>query len=489
MTDGNVHKQAKRGIKLLLGRQAILQILTFAGGVFLARKLGPSVFGLYAIATFLVTAFGLFGDFGLAPSFIQRKKEITERDLQVGFTLQQLIAAVLVAVILVSAPWLAHFYPKAPPETVWLVRALAFSLFLTSWRTMSVLQLERQLRYDRLAWIEVVETLIFQGLAVGLAAAGFGVWSFVWATLARGVIGTAIVYATAPWKVRFAFDVDTAREILRFGIPFQLGAIAHNIGGWITPTLVGGMIGPHAVGYLSWASSNGKKPLLLVDNVMRVSFPHFSRIQDDRDEVERLMSRYLTYLLLMSGLWFSLLLVAGPSVVRLVYTSKWLPAVPALVLNAFVLSLDVVVWVVSVSMNACGLVRLAADRAVIRTVAHIVLSIPLVLWLGFNGVPIAYLAMMILTFRWTFRGLGDGAMGRIMRPVLWLLIPAACASAIGMASLQLHVPLIARCFLSTVTVGVAYAIVTFLASPPWLKQSITSRLGSLPLTRWAMARA
>ena len=127
----DVHTRAKQGIKLLLGRQVAVQILTFAGGVVLARILGPAQFGLYIISLFLVNTFALLGDFGLASSFLQRKNDLTDRDLQVGFTLQQILTSVIVLALLISAPWLVHLYPKAPPETVWLVRVLAFNLYLT----------------------------------------------------------------------------------------------------------------------------------------------------------------------------------------------------------------------------------------------------------------------------------------------------------------------------------------------------------------------
>src|SRR5207248_493176 len=102
--------------------------------------------------------------------------------------------------------------------------------------------------------------------------------------------------------------------------------------------------------------SLGKKPLMLVDNVMRVSFPHFSRIQHDRSEVERTLVKYLTYLLFASGLWFSLLLVAGPSLIRLIYTPKWAPAVPALILFSAGVCFEVVGWVAGLSLNGLGAV-------------------------------------------------------------------------------------------------------------------------------------
>lgn len=213
----DIQARARQGIKLLIGRQVLLQSLMFGGGIVLARVLEPSEFGLYAITNFLVGFFLLLGDLGLAPSFIQRKNELTDQDLSVGFTLQQIVTTVAVVILWFLAPWMVSLYPKAPPETVWLVRAMAFSLYLTSWRAMSALQLERHLRYERFIWVEVLENFSFQITAVVLALTGYGVWSFIWAVLVRGVLGTGLIYSIAPWPVRFGFN----RKIAGGNSPFR----------------------------------------------------------------------------------------------------------------------------------------------------------------------------------------------------------------------------------------------------------------------------
>lgn len=475
----DIHARAKQGLKLLMGRQVLLQILTFGGGIVLARVLGPAQFGLYAISTFLVSAFALFGDFGLAPSFIQRKEELTELDLRVGFTLQQIITTVIVALLFVAAPWLAHLYPKAPLETVWLVRTLAFSLYLTSWRSMSALQLERHMRYDRLAWIEVVETLSYQGLAVGLAVAGYGVWSFVWATMVRGVLGTLLVYLASPWPVRFGFSRVVVADILRFGVPFQFQNFVHAMGTWTTPTLVGSVIGPQAVGFLMWASSNGKKPLVLVDNMMRVAFPHLSRIQEDRAEVERIVIRYLTCLLLPSGLWFVIILIAGPLLVKLIYTDKWMPAVPALVLSAFALLPDIFGWVFGVMLNSMGRVSHVTRVCMVRSIANIALTVLLVFAIGFNGVPVAYLITISVTNIWLIAGVGRDTSHHILSEVKWVVIPIAVSAVIGEATMYIpYFPLL-RTLVGILTCMMMFTLVTWLAGPPWIRMGLAARLARL----------
>ncbi len=455
----SVNAAAARGIKVLLGRQALLQVLTFGAGVVLARTLEPAQFGLYFIASFFVSIFAFFGDFGLAPSLIQRRDELTDRELRVAFTVQQIVTSVVVAALFLASPWVARLYPKAPHETVWLIRVLAFSLYLDSWRSLSVLQLERSLRYRRVAAIEIVEALVYQSLAVGLALAGLGVWSFVIAALARGVLGTGVAFALAPWRVGFCVDRGIARGLLRFGIPFQFASLAQQAGSWLTPVFVGALIGPQAVGLLTWASSNARKPLMVVENVMRVAFPHFSRLQDDPAEVRRVLARYLRLLLLASSGWFALIVVAAPGLVPTVYGDKWRPAVPALVVFAGALSFDTIAWVLGIALAGQGSVGALARVNLVRTLVNVGLGAALVLVIGRNGVPIATLVSGVAVLPLFVRALGGA--GRLLGPLAPLVVPFAASLVVGMLSLSLPLPRPAAAALAgvlCVTVFLAVAV-------------------------------
>lgn len=462
--------RARQGIKLLLGRQVAIQILTFAGGVVLARSLMPAEFGLFGIATFLVGALAMVGDFGLAPSLIQRSENLAERDLQVAFTVQQVLLTAVVVVLWLTAPNLVGFYPEAPPETVWLIRALAFGLYLSSWRSMSALQLERRLEYKGLALIEVVESLSYQVVAVGMAVLGFGVWSLVAAVLTRGVLGTAMIYHAAPWKVRFAFDRRLALEIVRYGVPFQAQGIVHKLQSWVTPTVVAGLIGPQAVGFLMWASPNGKKPLLLLDSAARVAFPHIARQQGDRQEIERTLIQYLNVLLIPCALWASLIAVAGHEVVEIIYTDRWTPAVGALTVYAFMSIPIAMEWMTVTALNGTGQVSRTTLVVAIRSVLTVVLGTALVTQVGFVGVPIAEVIVLLMMLIPLAKGLGTGAGFRLVKAQAWIFVPFVASISVGYTLSQLPIEGGLRVLLLLAASGAVFSLVTWVAAPVWFRQ-------------------
>jgi PST family polysaccharide transporter len=460
----------------MLIRQVGLQIVTFAGGVLLARTLAPAQFGLFGIVNVLVGIVALFGDVGLAPALIQRKTELSERDLQVGFTLQQIATTVVVVLLWFAAPLITSHYPKAPEGMTWLIRALASSLYLTSWRAMSALQLERRLTYNALAWIEVIEALSYQITAVGLALLGAGTWSLVWAVLLRGVLGTGLVFAAAPWRIRLGYDGSIARQMLRYGIPYQLQNVVVHAGDWMIPVLVGGALGPQAVGFVIWASSNGKKPLVLVDNVMRVAFTHFSRIQDDRAEIERIVVRYLTYLLLPAGLWCALLCTAGHALVGWVYAARWLPGVDALCVYAVAVCFEVAAWVVGVSLNGLGIVGHTGRVILARTVISMLVSVPLVFAFGFVGVPLGYLVAFAVTTPAMCLGLGSGAARRLWAAIRWILAPLLAAALAGALLARIPFSYGGLALSVSTLVILVYAVVTWLSAPDWLVAKLRRQL-------------
>lgn len=472
---------ARSSIKLMMGRQALVLLLAFGCGIVLARTLTPAEFGLFAIVTFVVGASELLASFGVAPALIQRRDDLTEGDLRVAFTLQQVTTSVVFLVIFVVAPWVTDLFDGSS-DVVWLVRAVAFSLYLASWRSMSTLQLERHLRYSPLAKIEVIESIAYYGVAVGLAVAGYGVWSLAWAVLARGVIGTAITYAIAPWPIAFALDRGVVRRIVGFGAPFQAQSVIKLATDWVAPVLVGRFSGTQAVGWLTWAQSNAQKPLQLVESVMRVSFPHFSRLQENRAEVQRLLDRYLTFLLVPAGLWFTTILIAGPLLVPLIYTEKWSPAVPSLILFSAAMIGDVVAWVLAVSVISVGLVGRVLRVSALHAILFLVTAFVFMPLVGFVGVAVAYLIARIATVPFLAFLLGSGILSQVLATLGRLCIPIGGAAALGGCLLLVPVEGIVQASMVTVSTVIVYVLVAWLAFVPstrgWARKTTV---------RWAKA--
>jgi O-antigen/teichoic acid export membrane protein len=308
---------------------------------------------------------------------------------------------------------------------------MSFLLYLPVLRSASTVQLERGLHYRPIAWSEGIGISLYQIIAVICALKGLGVWSFVFATMVSGLVSLIIVYRSAPWSVGLCFDWAEIRRVSRQGISFQSAALLDVISQWAIPAIAGILAGPAAVGYLGLALANAKRPLLLAESVMRVSFPHFSRLQEEIDKLHEAINDYLVGLLWVMFAWAGLLWTSSSPLVTLIYSAKWLPAVPALVIFAVALPMDIIIWTVGLSYRAMNRNWSAVKIFGARTTVNLALSALLVQRIGFLGIPLAYVAANTLCAILLLHNFAPGFFGRMIRSAGWLVPSAVSACLCG----------------------------------------------------------
>src|SRR6266571_584414 len=248
-----IKRRSFGGIGSLLMRQVLTKLIFLVANIALARLLVPQIFGVYAIVSFIVQFFSIFGEVGLGAALIQKKDRLDQCELSSIFWFQQAVAWSMALILIIAAPLLVTFYPSLPLAGVWLVRAMAVSLVVSSLKSVPVLQMERNLDFGRIAWIDIAESISFHAVAVGMAYAGFGVWSFVIAAICRSIASVAVVFSCSRWRPGFEFDFVAVRQLLRFGIPYQGNNVLAFVKDAVTPIFVGIYAGAIAVGYINWA--------------------------------------------------------------------------------------------------------------------------------------------------------------------------------------------------------------------------------------------
>jgi O-antigen/teichoic acid export membrane protein len=390
-------RKVRTSILALQGRQAAILAVNIGVGIILARKLGPEIFGIYAIATFCLSLITMTTDFGLAGSLVQRKGVFGEHEISVAFTLQSAIALVAASLLWLLAPLSLLVYRTAPHELVWVIRSLSLSVLLSPIGTTARLQLEREIQFHKIATIDISAMLVGNAVLLSMVFSGMGVWSFVAGNVANALTTSIGSWLMIRYRPRFVLDRKLVRELLSFGMFFQFGNITNEAAGWIIPLISGASLGPAAVGLLTWASSNGRRPLMVVDNVMRVAFPHFSRLQEHPEELASQVGLYFRRLLLLCYAWAFLAILLGAPMTHIVYTDKWMPGVVALQLFAIGLSMDVVNWVGGMTLTALGGVKETAKWTLVKSLLAISGAFAGVHVMGIVGIPIASIAASLIS--------------------------------------------------------------------------------------------
>lgn len=370
LDQGTLRRRARLGVIALGARTVVQQLLTLGGNIYLARILGPGEFGTFWIVQFALSFFVLFGDAGFGAALIQKKGAATQEELSSVFWAQTLLGLVVVTVVAAFAPVVVRLWPGLPQDGVWMLRALSFGLLLTTARVVPAILLERELLFGRLAFVDLVLTASFYGVAVLLASRGHGSQSLIAAVLAQGVAGTIAAYALRPWRPSARFSPSTLRPILRFGLTFQAKHVVGFFNAAVMPLYAGSALGPYVLGIVTWSQNTAFIPLRVVEILARVNFPLLSRLQHDRrafaDTVERTVQVCATVTLFFVALFLGL----GPAIVGVVYGDKWLPALPTLYVFAVAISIGFVVPVMSGVFDALGMPHVMMRLGVFWTVLN-----------------------------------------------------------------------------------------------------------------------
>ncbi len=373
----------------LTARQIALRAISFISlNIILAKVLPVETLGIFNIATAVVTFFAFFSDIGLAASLIQKKEAVTDADIKTVFTIQQLIITTLSLIIIIGAPFAGSFY-GLNADGIWLVRVLGVAFFLSSLKVVPAVLLERELRFQPLVVVEIAETLVFNILLILSVFQGLGLWSFSIAALSRGVIGTILIYVLAPVKVGFKVEKAAAKQLLSFGIPFQLNSMLALLKDRLVPLVIARMVGPVGIGYITWSQALAFLPLEVMNIIIRITFPAFSRLQDDKPSLSKAIGKSLfATSLFVYPVLFGLGAIL-PAFVSYVVSPKWQPAVSSFYLFAFSTFWAVISTTLTNVLNAVGKIKLTLKLMIFWTVLTWVLTPVLVSVYGFTGVALA----------------------------------------------------------------------------------------------------
>lgn len=385
-----IKKRSIKGIFALTYRTFLIQILGLLSNLILTIYLSPAVFGVYFVVSAAIAFLSYFSDVGLAAALIQKKENITEEDYKTTFTIQQALVLTIVILAFLASGFVKSFY-KLDSSGIFLFQALIISFFLSSLKTIPSIILERDLRFEKLVIPQIVETVVFNITAVFLAINGYGIASFSFAVLLRGLSGLVAIYLISPWKIGIGFSRNSAKHLLSFGIPFQANSFLALIKDDLLIAYLGKVLPLAQVGYIGFAQKWAFMPLrLIMDNVIRITFPSFSRLQENKDILGKAIEKSIFAAVLIIFPSLMGLVILSPYFVALIpkYT-KWEPAIISLSFFALNASLSSISTPLTNALNAIGKIKITLFLMIFWTLSTWIITPFFIKIFGFNGVSIA----------------------------------------------------------------------------------------------------
>ena len=300
------------------GRVA-LQIL---GQVFLARTLGPEVYGIFGMGLLVFTFSNFFATFGFGWALLQ-VVDLREEDVQFSFTWQLASGTTAALALFFLAPSFAAYFhnPSVQPVIRWLALACVFNAAASP----PYYLLQRDMNFRASGLIDLSGyALGYIVVGIPLARAGAGIYSLIAAWLLHSFVRLVAFSALRPFPRRLLFWYDRARSMLAVGSTVFITSLGNWFLNNVDGLLIGRLLNAQALGLYNLGYNLANTPnTMLLSALQPTFFSACARMQDDLARLRR------AYLQVVSAVWvlvapvFVFLSVISPDLVRFLYGPKW----------------------------------------------------------------------------------------------------------------------------------------------------------------------
>jgi len=406
-------------------------VFQFASGVALARILDPADFGLFAAASVFTLLLSTAARLGL-PAAAMQAREITIKEINTVFWVTQLSFIVALVILFFLSGLLIPIYEDDRFRSVLLLMGVSF-VFLP-YASMGMAQLQREMRFDIVAKIQLVATLTGIISSITAALEGWGVYSLIIAGLVDVVTNTILIYVVTRWVPGLSFKFRSIAQLLRFGLYTCASTFLRVATLRIDRAFIGSILGTAPLGLYVRASSLAQLPAdTLVGNLRNVLLTGFSRIQENPEETRILTRKAIG----LSGLVVfpiaAILGIVAEDLIIAVYGSKWSGASDALrimCLAIIPLVVGQVLTPIVMAQNLVGKLLFRDGLLLGLTVLLVMLTAPI----GLVAVATAIVAREFIAFFFFHRLLSKSVIKLRLRSTTYSLLPAGVVVAFVISS-------------------------------------------------------
>ena len=333
MAEESLKRQTKKGLYWKFAEQFSNYGVQFIIGIFMARLLSPSDYGITALPAVFMAVAGIFVEAGFGQALV-RKPKLEEKDLSTVFYYSMGVGIVCYLILFFASPWIADFYhtPVLKP----LMRVTALSFIYGPIATPQGVLLQRRLDFKTPARISVIVKILSGVIGVTMAFYGYGVWALVISGMFAGIVGQIITISIVRWYPKTGWSKESFKYLWGYGNKMMASSLLDTLYNNITPVIVGKFYSPADLGMYNRAQGYAAMPSQNILNVVRaVSFPVLSKFQDD---TKKLISYYRKMIKVSAFIVFPLMMLlaalARPLIITMI-TVKWEACIILLQLMCF----------------------------------------------------------------------------------------------------------------------------------------------------------
>lgn len=291
----------------------------------LARILSSDDFGIVAIATVIITFFGIFSDFGIQPAIIQYK-DLTKKDLSNIFSFTTWSGVLLAIIFFFLAGPISRYYESGSLKII--CQILSVNLLFSTLNIVPNALFYKDKLFRFIAIRSVVVQFIGGTASVIAALTGLGIYSLLINPIFSSVTLFLINYIKYPQKLRVTFGIVSIKRIFSFSAYQFLFNFINYFSRNLDKLIVGKFIGMSPLGFYEKSYRLMMLPLQNITHVVSpVMHPVFADLQADFKSMAGSYEKVIRFLAFLGFPLSVLLYFSAKEITFIIFGTDWLPSV------------------------------------------------------------------------------------------------------------------------------------------------------------------
>jgi O-antigen/teichoic acid export membrane protein len=312
-----------RGVAWTLAGDGGAQILRLVSNLILSRLLMPETFGLMVVVFVVQQGLTMFSDVGIHPAIVQHARGDDSVFLNTAWT-TQVLRGVFLWLATWALAWPVSQYCNEPMLTV-LLPIVGITSLIDGFLSTKVFTSDRHLSLGRLTILNLGTALLGLIIRIGWAWRSPTVWALVGGGIVASIARVILSHGLIPGAVnRFTWDRQSLRELMQFGRWVFLSTLLTFIALQLDKIVFVRMIPLAMLGVYNHGSSFCRVPVETVQRIgTQVVFPALCRIRDRQGNLESAYMKLRVPLLVAGGGILAFLTLSAPTLIQILYPSRY----------------------------------------------------------------------------------------------------------------------------------------------------------------------
>lgn len=288
-------KQAFIGISWMSTFRVISRIIATSRGILLARILTPAQFGVFGVASIILSFLEILTETGINIFLIQEKNNI-DKFINSAWLVSILRGILICIAIIIVTPFMVNFFNMQDLQRFLFLISLV--PLIRGFINPSIIKYQKKLEFKKEFWLRIAIYIFDSATSVILTLMLTDAIGFIWGLIAGAILEVLLSFILfRPWPLlKLEFNlvkliVNRGKWVTAYGIFNYIAKEGDSI-------VVAKLLGVTQVGIYKMGYSFSTLPISEISDVVnKVIFPVYSKISGEKD---RLIKAFIKTLLVVS---------------------------------------------------------------------------------------------------------------------------------------------------------------------------------------------